>query len=52
LSDRRPRSSAALDALVVGAVADRLAGPGTPLSLPALTETLRRARQERTGLAA
>lgn len=43
LSDRRPRSSAALDALVIRAVADRLAGPGTPLCAGAAYRLARRA---------
>jgi AraC-like DNA-binding protein len=44
LSDPRPRSAAAVDALVVGAVADRLAGPGTPLAARAAYNVARRAR--------
>ncbi len=44
LDDPRPRSTAALDALVVGAVADRLAGPGTPLVAGAAYRLARRAR--------
>jgi AraC-like DNA-binding protein len=44
LGDRRPLSPAALDALVVGAVADRLAGPGTPLVASAAYRLARRAR--------
>ena len=44
LNDRRPRSTAALDALVVQAVADRLAGPGIPLAASAAYRLARRAR--------
>ena len=44
LDDPRPRSAAALEALVIGAVADRLAAPGTPLSAAAAYRLARRAR--------
>jgi AraC-like DNA-binding protein len=44
LGDRRPRSAAVLDSIVVRAVADRLAGPGTPLVAGAAYRLARRAR--------